>query len=303
MNIAKSILLSLVLGAAAFGDRAALSAAPSTGSGPAPGEPPGRVKSSSKLEITGDLQTGTVTVSWVGRGVLKQGRELGGHFKAVGKSAGGSNVYVIDPTEDQALFRVEAASSPVFSVNIVGYVNLSLPPGLSLIANPLYYTNNALSFWLPQAPDGAQVFKYLAGGGFEVSTFDAAAGAWSNPDLQVPIGEGFYFHNPSSQAFGYTFFGEVHQGTLVNPLAAGISTKGSLVPQSGSINSLHGIPGQPGDEIRIYTPDGQNGGVYSSSVFDATANAWVPDLTLGVGQGFWIQKQNPQDWVRIFFAN
>ncbi len=214
--------------------------------------------------------------------------------------------YVVEPTGDQAVYRLESASSPIVSGNVVGYVNLRLPPGLSLIANPLFYTNNAVAAWLPYAPDGAQVFKYTAGGGFEVSTFDAGAGAWSNPELQVPLGVGFYFSNPSTETFAYTFVGEVLQGTLINPLPAGISTKGSLVPQAGSINSVHGIAGEPGDEIRIYTNDGQGGGAYQSSIFTVlggTESAWLPDLALGVGQGFWIQKRNAQDWVRIFFVN
>jgi len=184
---------------------------------------------------------------------------------------------------------------------VVGYVNLSLPPGLSLIANPLFYTNNSLGFWLPHPPAGTQIYKYTADAGYEVSTFDELEERWSNPDLQVPIGEGFFFRNPSDTVYGQTFVGEVLQGTLINPLPAGYSTKGSLVPINYTL-SQHGIPGEPGDELRTYTNDGLGGGSYNISVYDPTAG-WVPDLTLGVGQGFWIHKTNPQDWVRYFSAN
>jgi hypothetical protein len=38
-------------------------------------------------------------------------------------------------------------------------------------------------------------------------------------------------------------------------------------------------------------------------VFDGTIGAWVPDLSLQVGQGFWLQKQHAQDWIRIFTIN
>ena len=145
--------------------------------------------------------------------------------------------------------------------------------------------------------------KYSDGSGYEASTFEAIKGAWSNPKLQIPIGTGFYFNNPSAETFPLTFVGDVLQGVLINPLPAGTSTKGALVPQAGSINSAHQIPGQPGDEIQIYTNDQQGGGSYSVSIFDAQQNAWVPDLTLQVAQGFWIQKQYSQDWVRTFFVN
>jgi hypothetical protein len=264
---------------------------------------PGKGHGHAKLAISRDPASGQVRLSWSGRGVLRQGRDLNDHFRAVGRSDNGPQTYVTAATETQGLFTLEAAGSPVFSDNIVGYVNLTLPPGLSLIANPLYYTNNALSFWLPEAADGAQVYKYTANGGYEVSTFDAALGAWSNPDLQVPVGDGFFFNNPSSEPHTYLFVGEVHLGVSINPLPAGISTKGALIPQAGSINNIQGIPGEPGDEIRLYINDGLGGGAYSASVFDGTVNAWVPDLALAVGQGFWLQKQQAQDWIRIFTVN
>jgi hypothetical protein len=147
------------------------------------------------------------------------------------------------------------------------------------------------------------VLKYVQGGGYEVSTYDALAGAWSNPDFEISIGQGFFFRNTSSETIRQTFVGEVMQGYLTNTLPAGLSTKGSLVPQAGSINSLHGIPGLAGDELRLWVNDGLGGGDYVVSIFSAEQSAWVPDLILGVGQGFWIQKEQPQDWVRYFSAN
>ena len=171
---------------------------------------------------------------------------------------------------------------------------------MSLIANPLYYTNNDLGFWMPNQPDGSQVYKYTATQGYEVSTFDGIAGQWSNPTLQVEIGTGFFFRNTSQSNLTFTFVGEVPQGWLTNSLPEGFSTKGSLVPASQTL-SWHQIPGEIGDEIRTYTNDLQGGGSYNISVY--TADGWTPDLTLNIGQGFWIYKQNAQDWVRYFTVN
>ena len=259
----------------------------------------------SDLKITKDATTGNVVVSWNGKGVLKEASLLNGRYKPVrkAKKAGpDTTTYVTEPTDGAVVYRVENSSGSVVSGNIVGYVNLALAPGLSLIANPLFYTNNTLAFWLPVAPDGAQVYKLTAGGGFEVSTFDGAEGAWTNPNLEVPIGTGFYFNNPSATTFRQTFVGEVMVGVLVNPLPQGISTAGSLLPVAGSFNT-HGIPGEPGDEIRIRINDGQSPSVELSSIFTAIEGQparWEPDLDLGIGQGFWINKQHAQDWVRVF---
>jgi hypothetical protein len=237
-----------------------------------------------------------IVVSWSGKGVLKQA-DANGRFKPV-RTRG--NSYMTQPLQDQALFQLD---SPVHSANIVGYANLSLPPGLSLIANPLYYTNNTVAFWWPNAPDGAQVLKYIPDtGDYEVSTFDGVSSTWSNPEFEIGIGQGFFFRNTSSENILQTFIGEVLQGTLVNPLPAGLSMKGSLLPQAGSINTPHNIPGMDGDLIKFWVNDGHGGGDYILSVFRAAEGGWVPDLTLGVGQGFWIQKQEAQDWVRVFSA-
>jgi len=242
-------------------------------------------------------------VSWNGKGVLKEASSINGRYKPVRKArkSGASGTYIAQPTDEAVVYRVESAGS-VYSVNIVGYVTTSLAPGLSLISNPLYAPNKTLGYYIQTAPDGAQVYKYTAGGGFEVSTFDAAEGAWTNPNLEVPLGTGFYFNNPSPETFRHTFVGEVLQGVLVNPLPRGISTVGALVPQAGSINLIQGIPGEPGDELRILMNDGINPATEEISLFTAE-NGWVPDLTLGVGQGLWINKQNAQNWVRVFWAN
>ena len=263
-------------------------------------ERPGR-KPSSDLQISRDPATGKVIVSWNGKGALKQSATLNGRFKPA-KTRGGS--LTTDPEGEQMLFQVEDASGAVFSVNIVGYVNLQLPPGLSLVANPLRSYDDTLEslFFYQPPPDGAQVLKYVPGAGYEVSTFDGIAQAWTNPHMELPLGVGFFFQNPSSNTVVNTFVGEVLQGTLVNHLPAGFSTEGSLVPQAGSINSLHVIPGEPGDLFRLYVNDLQGGGDYVTSVFSINAG-WEPDLTLGVGQGFVSEKQNAQDWVRVFSVN
>jgi hypothetical protein len=253
-----------------------------------------------QLLISQNKINGKVTITWSGKGSLREINEPR-NLKKFSKS--GKTTYEFTPTGDHGFFKLDANTDPIYSANVVGYVNLTLAPGISLIANPLYYTNNTLAFWWPTAPDGAQILKYVAGVGYEVSTFDGLSGSWSKPNLEVPIGTGFFFRNPSTNTLIVTFVGEVLQGNLINPLPGGYSCKGALVPQEGSINTVHAIPGRAGDHLRLYVNEGLQGGHYEISEYSDIENAWVPDLTLGVGQGFWIYKQQPMDWLRIFFVN
>ncbi len=268
-------------------------------------EPAARPAPRTKLTIQRNLANGKVVSTWTGKGVLKKAASLNDRFRPVRH---GQGEYVFDPAESQAVFRLEGTPSNdpsnIYSINVVGYVNMRCPPGLSLVANPLQCdpTNDVVGELWPNAPDGLQVYKSGPDLTYEVSTFDGIAHAWSNPRLDISIGTGFYVQNPTSVTITQIFVGNVLQGVLVNPLPAGFSTKGALVPQEGSINSIHLIPGQPGDRLSLYTNDGNGGGSYSISDFSAAANAWVPDQVLHVAQGFWIQKQQAQDWVRVFYV-
>ncbi len=259
-----------------------------------------------RLTIQKEASSGHMVITWNGKGVLKKASSVNGHFKPVRH---GDGQYIVQPDENVAMFRLEGTSpqdeTNLFSLNVVGYVNVRCPPGLSLIANPLKYelTNDVIGHLWTVAPDGLQAFKYGANENYEVSTFDGLSQTWSNPEMDISTGIGFYVQNPTSLTITQTFVGEVLQGVLVNPLPEGFSTKGALVPQAGSINSVHLIPGEPGDQLSIYINNLQGGGDYILSTFSGTDNAWMPDLIINPGQGFWIQKQHAQNWVRVFYVN
>jgi hypothetical protein len=262
----------------------------------------------SQLSIQRHGNTGKLRLSWSGKGVLKNATSFEAHFKPV-RVQGGE--YLVEPTDSLSLFRLDGSMEPnshsnVYTFNIVGYVNVRFPPGLTLAANPLLNTlsnpmPNTVSLLFPTAPDGLQVFKYNADVTFEVSTFDQPSQSWSNPNMELGVGTGFYVSNPTSLTITQTFVGDVLLGHLVNPLPVGFSTKGSLVPQAGSINSIHGIPGEPGDQLSLYFNDSAGGGQYILSIFDQTEMRWVPDQNLAPAQGFWIQKQRLQYWIRDFW--
>src|SRR5581483_447895 len=76
-----------------------------------------------------------------------------------------------------------AQTTNVYSVNAVGYINVTCPPGFTMIANQLMTTNTTLAGLIPTAPDGTGFYKFV-GNNFQVYTFDIFAGpngAWT-PD-------------------------------------------------------------------------------------------------------------------------
>src|SRR5947207_14275109 len=129
------------------------------------------------------------------------------------------------------------AQSNVYSLNVVGYVNLpvagSAAGAFTFIANPLNTTNNTIASLIPNPPDGTTLFKWT-GSAFVSSTF--FLGAWSDGTFTLNPGEGGIVQ--SSAPFSNTFVDEVMQGSLAVPHPAGFSIKASQVPQAGTLTQL-----------------------------------------------------------------
>jgi hypothetical protein len=207
-----------------------------------------------------------------------------------------------------ALTATGAATSmaQVFSVNAVGYVVKTIPAkGLALISNPLKAQNNSIAELFKGAPAGTTVYKFdPAKGKFDITSMDDIDNAFLPADVAaktVVPGEGVFVLNTTASPLSFTFVGEVEQGTLVNPLPAGLSIKSSMVPQKGTPKDL-GLVGEPGDIVYQFNPATQ---AYSTpSVFDDIDNAWLPALKdLEVGDAFFLRKAKAGTWTRTFNVN
>ena len=193
------------------------------------------------------------------------------------------------------------AQSNVYSLNVVGYYNVTVPAGgYYMVANQLNTTNNTLGGLIPAPADGSQFYKY--NGGYTTATFDALGGAWDLPGVTLNPGEAGFFKDPTGGAGQVlTFVGEVLQGTLVNTLPVGNSVRSSIVPQQATLTVL-GVPAEDGDQAYVY-----NGG-YATSTYDGLAAAWDTagspgGPTINVGQGFFYKKAaggTATSWVRNF---
>jgi hypothetical protein len=195
----------------------------------------------------------------------------------------------------------------VYSVNAVGYVNVSLAPGFNLVANQFTASSYAVSNILVSAPLGATVFVFV-NNNYQTSILDEFGSGWSNPMLQLPLGGGFFIQNPGG-ATTLTMVGEVPQGTLTTSIPAGYSIRSSQVPQMGTVADL-GLVAGGGDVIFRFSATTQN---YSQFVNDEFGSGWssptgspvdpVEGPTVNVGEAFWYNAVAPLSWARTFTVN
>lgn len=188
----------------------------------------------------------------------------------------------------------------VYSLNVVGYYNVTIPAngGLQMIVNQLDTPDNTLAGLIKDVPDGTQFFKWT-GSTFAGSLYEdpGGGGEWSQ-DFPMAPGEGGFIKNNSGTPLTITFVGEVKQGELVNPIPAGYSLLGSIVPQAGAISSVLGMPAADGDQIFKWTGTTYDGYLYEDP---GEGGEWSPaEPTANVGEGFFSRKNVAVDWVRNF---
>jgi hypothetical protein len=190
------------------------------------------------------------------------------------------------------------AQSNVYSLNVVGYYNVTIPAGkYVLLANQLNTTNNTIASVLPAGPPGSILQKLSAG--YSAYTFDDVDLVWTpNGNATLNPGEAALFKSPVATTL--TFVGEVMQGSLTNTLPIGLyAIRSSIVPQAGLATTDLAIPGEGGDIMQVLGATG-----YTAYTFDDVDLVWTPSQpTVAVGQGF-LYKKSPSatksNWIRNF---
>jgi len=193
----------------------------------------------------------------------------------------------------------------VFSVNAVGFVNVTVPAnGFALLANPLNQTTNDLATVLPDAPANTQVFEFNpAAGGFAIYT-KRSTGAWTGSGAdtaRLDPGEGFFVKNGNAAAAAtLTFIGEVPQGNLSTPIQAGFNLLGSKVPQTGAVETDLKLPAAANDVVFAFNSATQG---YTQHTRRSTG-AWTPaEPSVAVANGFWLRAAAAGNWTRTFSVN
>jgi len=200
----------------------------------------------------------------------------------------------------------------VTSVNVVGYINVTVPTGFSYLANQLNAADLTIGKLITTANPGTTVYTFA--GNFTANTFatyydpaDPTTLVWDDATSQLKLGSGVLVYNPGA-AFNVTFVGEVAQGALSTPITAGFNIVSSQVPQAGGIQSVLGYTPAPGDVV--YTPAG--GSPFSAHVFapyydpaDNTTLVWDDsgEPTLAVGAAALLFSADGHAWTRSFTVN
>jgi hypothetical protein len=211
------------------------------------------------------------------------------------------------------------AQSNVYSLNVVGYVNVDMPAGNFIYANPLSAgVSNGASEIMPALPDGT-VLNLWGGSSFTGFYYDTSIGIsannWYKSDAQTPAnppslppGVGFFL-SPGNH-FTNTFIGNAFPGpgtTNTVNYNAGNSLVGSRLPVGGAVTNsgvgAFNLPLTDGMLLNKWTGSAYVGYYYDSSIgisadnwylSDAQTPGPVPSFT--VGQGFFYNPGGPAAW-------
>ena len=205
------------------------------------------------------------------------------------------------------------AQSNVYSLNVVGYVNVVCSNGFTMVNNPLVPSNSQVGTLLKDnanggtVPAGSALFVYV-NGSYVINLNDEFGGGWDNASQTITNGQGFFFQNNSGSTTTLTFVGEVPQGALTNSLRPGFNMVGSKVPQAAFLDDL-GLSSQGGDAVYKY--ENGNFRIYLKDEFDASWSSSAIDFdvvkgpTLAVGQAMFYFRSDAvgtPTWVRNFTA-
>jgi len=198
---------------------------------------------------------------------------------------------------------IVSSEAQVYSANIVGYVNVTMPAGqFALVSNPLDDGTNTANDLLASLPNKSTIQIWnSAGNSFTPYSKTASGFTPSNPSITV--GQGFFVKSASN--FTNTFVGNVVPNPggnqTTNGLPAGLFVLvGSTLPVGGTfddvgtstLNLIATLPNK--STIQIW-----NGAGNAFTPYSKTASGFTPsNPALSVGQGFFIKSASATNWVQ-----
>jgi len=216
----------------------------------------------------------------------------------------------------------------VYSLNAVGYINVTLYAGFNMISVPLLASpDNTLNTLLPNttgAHTGDVVWFYSPSGGYTSDSGvptgtgrGATPSGWANGGTETLMpGVGAWYQNNSGGTITATFVGSVPTGPMTNALSSGFNLVGSVVPMSGDLitNSLSSLTNYAiGDDFYTFDPTAGPTGSYTEfSVVPSTGrgagtgynNNFSPGdpIVANVGEGFWYDNNSGAtiNWVENY---
>src|SRR6266700_1076954 len=183
-------------------------------------------------------------------------------------------------------YRVVAGEVP--SSNILGYASVTLPPGFSLIGNPLNAPSNTVGQLFKDWPEGTMLNKFDTRL-FRLGENAVKNGSWINPLEKLVPGEGAILFNPTTEYKSHSFVGEALEGSFSTPVPSGFSLRSCMIPQSGNLCDDLGFPISDGDVVHLFDRDRQK---YVLHPFENSKWTAGPPV-VGLGESFWVAKAKP----------
>jgi hypothetical protein len=201
------------------------------------------------------------------------------------------------------------AQQNVYSLNIVGYVNVDIKPGLNLISNPLKPSNGNYNITntivLPDAADGASLFTWTGTAWDSVVPQFYGGGIGWDPAMDVALGEGFFLQSPTAAGnYKVTFVGEVQTGDVSYTLAPGLNVVAPKIPVAEPWPGKD--IGNDGDSIYTWTGTAWNSAIwqyYGPEIgWDGpeAGNTAGPTIPVGGAVVYQNTKTTPINWTRQF---
>jgi hypothetical protein len=199
-----------------------------------------------------------------------------------------------------------AQTSNVYSLNIVGYVNVPVQAGrFYVLNNPLDdgkgdIITNVISFTNSEAEDGSSLWTFDPVNGFTPEGWLGGFGWFPGTTVLTP-GVG-YFLQPAADAT-ITYVGSVTLAST-NTLVPGFTLTGSAYPASTDVTTL-GFTGQDGDTIYRFFSNEGTVGVFGGGAnylggfgwfdtdFPGGSGGPTNGPTLNVGEGIFYQNSTP----------
>ena len=195
------------------------------------------------------------------------------------------------------------SQTPVYSVNIVGYINHTIPHGPSTLANQLIATPNNTIAHLLGSPLGAMtVFKFNAAtANYEQAFFDPDVGVWDNTTMVLNPGQGAFIDN-SGPPYPVTLVGEVQLVSTVS-IQPGFDAYSSVIPRSGPLDTMN-FPGTL-ELCGAITVFRFNGTGYTQYFNDPDSGGWQPPNgvpSVEIAEAFYIDNSclSPVAWHQDF---
>jgi hypothetical protein len=201
-------------------------------------------------------------------------------------------LWVEDTTASVAIRFYRARKTSVFqtfaeqfSTNTVGYVELTCPPGFSMVSTPLLGQSSCIPNLFAGVPQGFAVYTWNENQQEYNTHLHEGGGIWSGPDClqdRLAPSSGAVVLNPLSTEVKVTFKGRVWEGYYETPLPTVLTIRSKNVPDTGYVSKHLGLRATDGDIVYLMRE-----GEYLDFVY--LGGQWYPNEPwVEVGESFWV---------------